>query len=362
ALQRDRYLMGKELALFEQEFSRWQDVEHTIGVANGTDAILLALQALDVTRNNFVVTPSLTAVATVNAIARSGAIPLFVDVDPDTGTLCPDSLERALEKGALSRNVQIAAIVVVHLYGFPADMTRITAIAEEYDIPIVEDVAQAHGARWQGTRVGTFGSLAAFSFYPTKNLAALGDAGAVTTDQLDVAERIRALRQYGWNEDRIAQEIGLNSRLDELQAAILRIRLRHLDQETRRRRQIADDYFAALETTSLSTIRAFPHADPVFHQFIVRTAKREQFRQFLLERKIQTAIHYERGVHQHPAYWRFYEMAKSLDVDVPLTHTEQLVEEVVSLPMYPQLSDGEVERVCQACLQWSQEQKRGRHD
>ncbi|MCA9040187.1 MAG: DegT/DnrJ/EryC1/StrS family aminotransferase [Planctomycetaceae bacterium] len=358
ALQKERYLLGRELELFEQEFSNWQEASHTIGVANGTDALLLSLQALDVEPGTAVLTPSFTAVATVNAIVRSGALPVYVDVNVETGTLCPQSVERTLKRLTESSSpLKPAALVVVHLYGFPAEMSRLCALAEEYAIPIIEDVAQAHGARYRNKRVGTFGKLAAFSFYPTKNLAALGDAGAVVTGDARLADRVRTLRQYGWDEARQSQEIGMNSRLDELQAAILRIKLRHINQETRRRRKIAEQYAKGLQRTGLVPILSLPETEPVFHQFVVRTQERASLQAFLEERQIQTAIHYPLAVHQQPAYEKGYQDLLNQGLIEPLAGTETLANKVLSLPMYPQLSDSAVERVVEACTEWSQQQE-----
>ncbi|QDU78816.1 dTDP-3-amino-3,6-dideoxy-alpha-D-galactopyranose transaminase [Polystyrenella longa] len=353
-LQRDRYLMGKELRLFEQEFSQWQECEHTVGVANGTDALLLSLMALDIKPGSAVLTPSMTAVATVNAIVRSGAIPVFVDVNEETGTICPHSLEETLKRlRRRSFGLKPAAMVVVHLYGLAAEMSRLCVLSEEYSLPIIEDAAQAHGARYRDKRVGTFGKLAAFSFYPTKNLAALGDAGAVTTDDLRLAERVRALRQYGWDEQRQSHEVGVNSRLDELQATILRIKLRHINQETRRRRKIAQHYNHALLSTSIEPMEVLANSKPVYHQYVVRTPQRESLRQHLEKQQIQTAVHYPLAVHQHPVYQKRYDQLLHQKLIEPLVRTEKLAEQVLSLPMYPQLSDGEIERVTHACREWS---------
>ncbi|MEZ6046763.1 MAG: DegT/DnrJ/EryC1/StrS family aminotransferase [Planctomycetaceae bacterium] len=228
-------------------------------------------------------------------------------------------------------------------------------------LPIIEDVAQAHGARYRKKRVGTFGKLAAFSFYPTKNLAAMGDAGAVATSDQKLADKIRALRQYGWNDSRQSQAIGLNSRLDELQAAILRIKLRHINQENRRRRKIAQHYDQALSATTLKSLQPQSKTEPVYHQYVVRTPEREQFQRSLEEQKIQTAIHYPVPVHLQPAYQRIYQQLVAEGLVGSLAVTEQLAQEVVSLPMYPQLDDAAIERVCQACRAWNAVEESGQH-
>ena len=243
------YILGEETRAFEREFAAWMGTSHAIGVASGTDALQLALRALGVGPGDAVLTVSHTAVATVAAIELVGATPVLVDIEAGSYTMSPSSLEATLD--AKGNELRFKAVVPVHLYGQPAAMDTICRIAAERDLLVLEDCAQAHGATMQGRGVGTWGNVAAFSFYPTKNLGAFGDGGAVTTADAAMAERLRALREYGWRERYVSDEPGLNSRLDELQSAILRVKLRYLNQDNERRRRVAAEYDRALAATSL---------------------------------------------------------------------------------------------------------------
>jgi dTDP-4-amino-4,6-dideoxygalactose transaminase len=301
-------------------------------VANGTDAIALALIALGVTPGDEVIAPSHTAVPTVAAITQIGATPVLIDIDPRTCNLCPRAVEAALTERA-------RAIVAVHLYGLPADVDALARIAHRRGIPLLEDCAQAHGARQDSRHVGVFGAAGAFSFYPTKNLAALGDGGMVVTQSKKVAERIRRLRQYGWDKDRVSQEPGWNSRLDELQAAILRVRLGQLSVRTRRRQAVAARLLSE-ETIARSAAQIPPSgAEHAYHLFVVRTPRRELVRRALAQAGVPTAIHYPRAVHQHPAYAAFRRD------HLPLDETEKAAEEVLSIPGHAGMSDEQVEYV-----------------
>jgi len=334
-LNSGRYILGEEVEAFEREFAAWLGVAHAVGVANGTDAIELALRAAGIREGDKVATVSHTAVATVAAIRRCGALPVFVDVDADDYTMSPSSLEAALDLVP-----DIKAVVVVHLYGQMADMPRILDVARARDLVVIEDCAQAHGAALNDRKAGTWGDFGCFSFYPTKNLGALGDGGAVVTDNAAAAERLSALRQYGWDEMRSSQLEGVNSRLDELQAAVLRVRLRGLDDDNARRRQIAAAYqtgLAGVANVGLPASRA--GYDHVYHQFVIRCRRRAALMDTLKREGIGCAIHYPKPAHQQPAYHdaRF--------APVPLPHTEILVEEILSLPMFPELRERDVERV-----------------
>ncbi len=270
ALESGRYILGGEVSAFEEEWAGYVGVAHAIGVGNGTDALELALRALDIGSGDVVVTTSNTAVATVAAIELTGASALLVDVDEQTLTMSPHALQEAL---AERRNVK--AVIPVHLYGWPADMRAITSIAVEHGLNIIEDCAQAHGARIDDRAVGTWGDLAAFSFYPTKNLGALGDGGAVVTDDSQLAQRLRELRMYGWKDRFISDSAGMNSRLDDLQAAILRVKLRHLDAANRRRQQIAEVYYESLADLPLLLPPRSADVQHVYHQFVVRLPERQ---------------------------------------------------------------------------------------
>lgn len=336
-----RYILGHEVTSFETEFAAYVGVSDAVGVGSGTAALYLALRACNVGAGDTVLTVSHTAVATVAAIELTGATPLFVDIDPATFTLDVDLLENAIVK----HGRPIKAIVPVHLYGHPARMTEIMEIATRYGMRVVEDCAQAHGARWAGRRVGTFGDIAAFSFYPTKNLGALGDGGAVLTNDRKLAESVRSLRQYGWQERFVSEVPGINSRLDELQAAILRVKLRHLDEENEKRRRIAELYRANLANYNGLTLPA-AEANHVYHQYVVRSAARDSLRTYLAEKGIATLVHYPVPVHQQPAY------AGRIPAVTSLGETEAAAREILSLPMFPELSENQVNTVTAQIHEW----------
>lgn len=329
------YILGEEVRSFEQEFAGFLGVDHVVGLGSGTDALVLALKAFGIGSGDEVITVAHTAVATVAAIELSGATPRLVDIDPQTYTLDPARLAEAITN-------RTHAIVPVHLYGQPAAMDPILSIARAHHLIVIEDCAQAHGARDQGRMVGTMGDAAAFSFYPTKNLAAIGDGGAVATNRSEIADRVRLLRQYGWRERYVSEVPGYNSRLDELQAAILRVRLRHLLAETELRRQIATEYVRELADLSLGLPELRQEASHVFHLFVVRHARRDALRSHLSSAGIGTGIHYPVPVHLQPAYHHLgYRRG-----DLPLT--EAAASEVLSLPMYPDLSLDMARRVAVA--------------
>ncbi|WP_287963200.1 DegT/DnrJ/EryC1/StrS family aminotransferase [Alcanivorax sp.] len=336
------YVLGKEVAEFEREFAGWLGVRHAVGVANGTDAIELALRAMRVGEGDKVATVSHTAVATVAGIRRCGAVPRFVDIEPDRFTMAPESLARLLQK-----EPDIRALVVVHLYGQMADMPAIMGLAEKHGLIVIEDCAQAHGATLGGRPAGTWGEAGAFSFYPTKNLGAVGDGGAVVTNDTDTALRLRALRQYGWDDQRISRVEGVNSRLDELQAAILRVKLRHLDAMNAGRARIARRYLeglAQVDGIQLPTVTA--GGTHVWHQFVIRSKRRDELAAHLRSIGIGCAVHYPRAAHMMPAY------GNPEYVSVSLAETEQCVNRILSLPMYPEITAERVESVIQAIGEW----------
>lgn len=339
-MERGWYILGEEVRVFEAEFAAWLGAQHAIGVASGTDALHLALRACGVGAGAEVITVAHTAVATVAAIAQTGATPVLVDVDPATFTLAPQALA-----GALTPRTR--AIVPVHLYGQPADMAAILAFARQHQLLVIEDCAQAHGAAcrlragaaWH--KVGTLGDAAAFSFYPTKNLGALGDGGCVVTNSAVVAEQLRLLREYGWRERYVSSVPGWNSRLDEIQAAVLRVKLRALDHGNEARRAVAALYDRALAGSSVITPVQLPDRQHVFHQYVVRVAARDRLRAALAGAGIGTGIHYPVPVHRQPAY-----LALGQQAHLPVT--DSLSAEILSLPMYPQLGAAAAERVAQA--------------
>lgn len=330
------YILGQEVTTFEQEFATVITAGWAVGVASGTDAIEIALRALGVSPGDRVLTVSHTAVATVAAIARVGAHPLFVDIDPCRYTLDPKSLEAAL---ATPAGKTARALVVVHLYGQAADLPSILTLTRKLGIPVIEDCAQAHGATLQGRFLGTWGDLGCFSFYPTKNLGALGDGGAVTGRDSTLREQVRLLREYGWQTRYVSAEFGLNSRLDELQAAILRAKLPHLPEDNQCRQRIARQYDAHLAESSLDIPTRFSECKHVFHQYVIQVNTRDSLREALREAGIGTLVHYPMAVHQQPAY------ADRRYQPVPLPHTEAVVKRILSLPMYPELNINEADQV-----------------
>lgn len=342
------YVLGEEVAAFEEEFAGFVGTRHAIGVGSGTDALVVALRALGIGPNDAVLTVSHTAVATVAAIELTGATPVLLDVDPVTFTIDTTALDTVLADWRADHNLfggaAPRAIIPVHLYGHPADMPEIMRVAHANGLAVVEDCAQAHGATLNGRRVGTWGDLATFSFYPTKNLSAIGDGGAVVTNDRELATRCLQLREYGWQQ-RSSVIPGMNSRLDELQAAILRIKLGSLETENRRRVEIAAAYRHCLGgVVQVPKSRADADVGHVYHQFVIRSHQRDELKRRLREEYgVVTLIHYPRAIHQQPAY-----SGRSLTAGRHLDVTESLCREILSLPVFPELEDGDLERVCNA--------------
>jgi dTDP-4-amino-4,6-dideoxygalactose transaminase len=332
------YILGKEVAGFEAEFAAAFGLATAIGVANGTDALVLALRALGIGAGDRVATVAHTAVATVAAIELVGAEPVLVDIEPTTYTMDPAELERTFASVP-----GITAVIPVHLYGQSADMPGIIAIARRHGAKVIEDCAQCHGATLGGQVTGSFGDVACFSLYPTKNLGAFGDGGAVATNDVALAEQLRMQREYGWKQRYISDIAGMNSRLDELQAAILRVRLPHLAAENARRGQIAAAYAQGLAGTGVTLPQVRPGAVSVWHQYVLRSADRDGLQQALKAAGIGTNIHYPVPVHRQPAYAGRLKTGPS-----GLAITETAAREVLSLPMYPQLSDAAVRQVIAA--------------
>lgn len=344
------YILGQEVTAFEQEFAAYIGVQHALGVANGTDALELALRACGVGVGDAVFTVSHTAVATVAAIELTGATPILVDIEPKTYTIDPNQLEHVIKhvmQEGSSNGCRPKAIIPVHLYGHSADMPAILDIARRYNLYVIEDCAQSHGGTLAGRKTGAWGDIAAFSFYPTKNLGALGDGGAIVTDNDQLAEQVRLLRQYGWRERYVSDIAGANSRLDELQAALLRVKLRYLEQENSHRRELAQIYSNLLADSGLILPTCQPQAEHVYHQYVVRTSHRDELRHHLAELNIRTGIHYPVPVHEQPAY-----RERHLQI-MPLHHTEQIARQILSLPMYPQLHKKEVRWVSEQIVSWA---------
>jgi dTDP-4-amino-4,6-dideoxygalactose transaminase len=323
------YILGQQTKLFEQEFADYNGTKFAVGVGSGTEALHLALKACGIGEGDEVITVSHTAVATVSAIELCGASPVLVDIEEDLYTIDPDKVEKLI-------NARTKAIVPVHIYGQPADMTRILGIAKKHNLKVIEDCAQAHGALYGDKRVGSLGDLACFSFYPTKNLGAIGDGGAVVTNDSGLAERVRLLREYGWAERYISHISGWNSRLDELQAAVLRVKLRTLDNDNRMRASIASTYTESLKNTELVLPTKRAASTHVFHLYVIRTKHRDHLKNFLQQDGIGTGIHYPVPVHLQKAYLGKLKGADSLPV------TERIAKEILSLPMYPELPQADL--------------------
>lgn len=332
-LTSQQFVLGQEGSAFEEEVARLCGLAHGVGVASGTDALILALRACGVRPGDDVILPPFTFVATGSAVSALGAKPLFADILPDTFNLNPTELERRVTP-------RTRAIIVVHLYGLAADMDPIVAFARERKIPIIEDNAQAIGAGYKGRRTGSFGDVACLSFYPTKNLGAYGDAGMILTGSAEMAARLRTLRNHGQTDKYVSSEPGWNSRLDELQAAILRVKLRHLAEWQRARQSNAAQYTRLLAgVRGLETPRLPPRCEHVFHQYTIRTKKRDDLRRFLAERKIGSAVYYPVPLHLQP----LYSSLGHKEGDFPVA--EQAAQELLSLPMYPELTEEQIARV-----------------
>ena len=351
ALESGWYILGAEGAAFEAEFAAWLGAPtaagsgaamRAVGCANGTDALALVLRGLGVGEGSTVATVSHTAVATVAAIEMVGATPLLLDVDPDTYTLDPDELLAVLDEPPPGLP-PIRAAIAVHLYGQGCDLAPMLRACRDAGVALVEDCAQAHGAELDGRRVGTLGDAAAFSLYPTKNLGALGDGGVLATADEELAERIAAIRQYGWRARYVSDVVGVNSRLDEVQAAILRARLPRLDANNARRRAIAAAYDAALSGGPLLPPVRRDGATHVFHQYVLRVEGRDALAAQLRAQGIGTGVHYPVPVHLQPAYRDRVALGPA-----GCAETEAAAREVLSLPMFPEMTDAQVEQVCAA--------------
>ncbi len=352
------YILGETVAEFENRFAAWNGVAHGVGCASGTDAIELMLRALGAKPGRVVFTVSHTAVATVAAVERAGATAWLVDVDEASLTMSPASLRAAVAECRSARpDLQPWVVLPVHLYGQPADMDALAVVAKENGLELLEDCAQSHGARYKGRRTGAIGRAAAFSLYPTKNLGAFGDGGIVLTNDAELAEAMRVLRQYGWKERYISAVPGINSRLDPLQAAMLLVRLEELEADNAARRRLAALYDRELASQPWDRDRLLRVCAPtgavehVYHQYVIRTPLRDALRGFLETRGIGTAVHYPVPVHRQPAY--------SDGRRVPVTGgalpvTERVAAEVLSLPMYAQLTEDEVREVCAALRLWGE--------
>ncbi len=350
--ERGRFILGEEVLAFEKEFARYCGVRYGVGVGSGTDALFLALRAAGVGEGDGVVTVANSFIATALAISFAGATPLFVDIDPGSYTMDPDQLELFLKQEKAKGGRKIKAILPVHLYGHPAEMDSIMEIANRYGLIVIEDACQAHGAKYGGKRAGSFGALGCFSFYPTKNLGGYGDGGIVVTDHKKYADRLRLLRSYG--EKRRYHHVlkGGNSRLDELQAAVLRVKLRYLDRWNEERRRNAGIYTEMLAPSGVVCPIENRAAKHVYHLYVIRTRKRDALQAFLKKRGVETLIHYPRPIHLQKAYGEL-EYRKG---DLPLT--KQSAQKILSLPFFPGITPSEMKEVAEAVQRFMDRRKR----
>ena len=339
------FVLGKSVAAFETAFAEYCGAAFAIGVGNGTDALQLALMAGGIGPGDEVITAPNSATFTALAISGAGARPTFVDVDPSTYNLDPKKLADAITP-------RTRAIIPVHLFGQPAPMDPIMAIAKQRGVLVIEDAAQAHGATYKSRRVGTIGDLGCFSFYPSKNLGAYGDGGLVTTGSPELAERVRMLRHGGQKGRYDHRLLGMNSRLDELQAAILLAKLPYLERWNERRRHIAALYTAILSDTELELPLEAESGSHVYHLYVIRTPHRDALQSYLSDRGIETAIHYPTPIHLQEAY-RWLGLGPG---SFPVA--ESLASQIVSLPIYPELTDSKVRQVAEAIRDWSTIRKR----
>lgn len=331
------FAQGRASADFEEKFATYCGVDHCVSLNSGTSALHLALRCLDVGPNDEVITVSMTFIATAWAISYVGATPVFIDIDPVRRTLNPDKLEAAITS-------RTKAIMPVHLYGMPAEMDRIMAIAERHGIPVIEDAAQAHGATYRGKRVGQFGEIACFSFYPSKNLGAYGEGGALITNDASIARRARSLRDHAQSQKYLHDEVGYNYRMDSFQGAVLAIKLKHLDEWNRARIDCARQYAELLKNSSYTLPADLSDSECVWHCYVIETPERDRVRSALQDAGIQSAVHYPVPIHLQKVYAHLGYRSGDLPV------TEALCETCLSLPIYPELSNEKISRVASVLL------------
>ncbi len=340
--ERGRFILGEEVSAFEKEFSHYCGVRHGTGVGSGTDALYLALKAAGIGEGDEVVTVANSFVATAFAISFTGARPVFIDIDAKTYTMDPNHLELFLKREKAKKGgKKIKAVLPVHLYGHPAEMDSIMEIADRYDLTVIEDACQAHGAKFGGKKVGSFGAMACFSFYPTKNLGGYGDGGMVVTDRREYDQKLRLLRCYGEREKYQHVLKGHNSRLDEIQAAMLRVKLKYLDQWNEERRSKASLYTEKLLPFGVGCPSEKQGARHVYHLYTIKTRKRDSLQAFLKKRGIETLIHYPIPIPLQKAYRETGYQKKNLSL------TDQWSKRILSLPFFPGMRGSEMEEVAQ---------------
>ncbi len=324
------FVLGENVKAFEKEFADYIGTRYSVGVGSGTDALCIGVCALGIGSGDEIIVPSHTATATVAAVKLAGAIPVFADVDPDYWTLDPISVKKMVTS-------KTKGIVAVHLYGQPADMDGLKKIAQQNQLKLIEDCAQAPGAKYKSSRVGSVGDLGCFSFYPTKNLGALGDGGAITTSDPEVEDKLKKLRQYGWDENRISKSPGYNSRLDEIQAAVLRVKLKHLEANNTQRNLLADQYEKELSSLPVKLPGKRSECSHVYHLYVVEVDHRDGLVDYLRSKGVMVGIHYPVPVHRMPSFSEYHKEA--------LPQTERIVDRILSLPIYPELGQPDQEKV-----------------
>jgi len=322
-----RYILSDGVSSFENNFSKHFQSQYGIGVANGTDAILLALKALNIKPGDEVITTALTALPTISAIVAVGAKPVIVDIEKDFYTIDVDAVAKAISVK------KTKAIIAVHIYGQPANLEELVNISENTGIPLIEDAAQAHGALYNNSPIGHLGKLSCFSFYPTKNLGAIGDAGTILTSDAALAKRLKSLRQYGWNSNRESHEPGLNSRLDEVQAAILNVKLKYLEQNITKRNELAKQYLSTLDGLPIDLPKTRENCRHAFHLFVIQANDRDDLAHYLKSNQVQTGIHYQLLPHEHPGYIKLVKIPAALDV------VDNMKKKILSIPLYPQMTE-----------------------
>ena len=331
--RRGNYILGEEVKFLEREFATYIGSNYAIGVASGTDAIEISLRALGIGIGDEVITVSHTAVATVAAIEACGATPILIDIEEDFYTLCPKQLEEVYSS-------RTKAIIAVHIYGQGCDLHKILRFCKDKNIELIEDVSQAHGGKYKERYLGNFGKIACFSCYPTKNLGALGDAGLITTNDHELSTKCKMIREYGWDSSRISKTKGICSRLDELQAAVLRVKLKYLEKNNLRRKKISQRYYKNLLDSSFILPKTRKNYDHVFHLYVVRSKHRDKIISNLIRSNIFLNIHYPVPIHLQPAY------KSRILTATNLINTEKICSEIFSLPIFPQLSISSVDEIC----------------
>lgn len=332
-LSNGNFITGNEVQKFESKFSKYIGTKNGLGVNSGSDALFMAIKALDINENEEIITVSHTFISTVDAISRNNAVPVFVDIDPDTYCIDVSKIESKITD-------KTRAIIIVHLYGHPADMDPIIKIAKKYSLFVIEDCSQAHGAKYKGKTVGSLGDISCFSFYPVKNLGAYGDGGFIALNDDDLFEKLEMMHNYGQSSKNQYEFIGLNSRLDEIQAAILNVKLGYLDIWNNERKKLANIYNKLLDKSTFKLPSIKQYADHVFHLYVIQNDNRDAIRDYLLKKDIQTMIHYPIPIHKQNAY-------KNLVSPNNIPITEEICSKIVSLPINPWLESYEVEEICE---------------